>query len=159
MQLNTKVSEIPEKIDKVQAENKELRKHIEELERASLKVIIAQLISSKKSIDGISVVSCLLDVNDIHQLKEAADMLRQKFDSGIGLLGAIFDDKISLICTVTEDLTNRFHAGKIVNRAAAFIGGKGGGKPDMAMAGGKDIDKAHDLFQKIPELIHDSQKV
>ncbi len=159
MQLNTKVSDIPEKLDKLHADNKELRKQIEELERASLKDIIDQLISSKKTIDGISVVSGLLDVKDIRQIKEAADMLRQKIGSGIGVLGAIFDDKISLICTVTEDLTKRFHAGKIVNRAAAFIGGKGGGKPDMAMAGGKDIENAHTLFQKIPELIHDSRTV
>ena len=158
-QLNTKFSEIPEKIDKLHDDNKELRKQLEELERASLKDIIAKLISSKQTIDGTSVVSGLLDVKDIHQLKEAADMLRQKIGSGIGLLGAKFDDKISLVCIVTEDLTKRFHAGKIVNKAAAFIGGKGGGKPDMAMAGGKDIEKAQILFHKIPELIHDSQKV
>lgn len=158
IQLNTKFSEIPEKIDKLHTENKELRKHIEELERASLKDIVAELINSKQEIDGISVVSGLLNVKDIHQLKEAADILRHKIGSGIGLLGAIFDDKISLICIVTEDLTKRFHAGKIVNRAAAFIGGKGGGKPDMAMAGGKDIEGAQELFTKIPELIRDFQK-
>ncbi len=157
-QLNTKIIEIPKKIDKLHTENKELRKHIEELERASLKDIVAELINNKQTIDGIFVVSGLLNVKDIHQLKEAADMLRQKIGSGIGILGSKFDDKISLICIVTPDLIQRFHAGKIVNRAAAFIGGKGGGKPDMAMAGGKDIEKAQTLFQKIPELIRDSHK-
>ncbi|HHI87486.1 MAG TPA: alanine--tRNA ligase [Candidatus Cloacimonetes bacterium] len=158
-QLNTKFSEIPEKIDKLHIENKELRKHLEELERFSLKDIVDDFIINKQSINGVTVVSGMLALKDIHQLKEAADILRQRIGSGIGLLGAKFDDKVSLICVVTPDLTKRFHAGKIVNRAAAFIGGRGGGKPNMAMAGGKDIDKAHDLFQKIPELIHDSQKV
>jgi len=157
-QLNTKISEVPEKIERLHNDNKELRKHLEELERANLKDVIAQLINSKQTIDSISVVSGLLDIKDIHQLKEAADMLRQKIGSGIGLLGANFDDKISLICIVTEDLTTNFHAGKIVNRAAALIGGKGGGKPDMAMAGGKDIEGVKELFRKIPELIGDYQK-
>jgi alanyl-tRNA synthetase len=158
LQLNTKFTEIPEKIDKLHTENKELRKHIEELERASLKDVISDLINHKIEVAGAAVVSGLLDVNDIHQLKEAADMLRQKIGSGIGLLGAKFDDKISLICVVTEDLTKQFHAGKIVNRAASYVGGKGGGKPDMAMAGGKDIKNAKTLFQKIPELIRTSRK-
>ena len=157
-QLNTKFSEIPEKIDKLHSENKELRKHIEELEKESLKDVISDLITHKIDVDGVSVTSGFLDVNDIHQLKEAADMLRQKIGSGIGVLGASFDDKISLICVVTEDLTKQFHAGKIVNKAAAYVGGKGGGKPDMAMAGGKDIENVHTLFQKIPELIRDSRK-
>jgi len=157
-QLNTKISEVPEKIDRLHNDNKELRKHVEELERANLKDVIAQLIKGKQTIDSISVVSGLLDTKDIHQLKEAADMLRQKIGSGIGLLGTQFDDKISLICIVTEDLTKNFHAGKIVNRAAAVIGGKGGGKSDMAMAGGKDIEGVKELFRKIPELIGDYQK-
>ncbi len=152
-QLNTKFSEIPEKIDRLHVENKELLKHLEELERFSLKDIVDEFIINKQTINDVPVVSGMLALKDIHQLKEAADMLRQKIGSGIGILGAEFDDKISLICIVTSDLTKHFHAGKIVNRAAAFIGGKGGGKPDMAMAGGKDIEGVQELFQKIPNLI------
>ncbi|MBC8383876.1 MAG: alanine--tRNA ligase, partial [Candidatus Cloacimonetes bacterium] len=158
-QLNTKLSEIPEKIDKLHIENKELRKNLEELERSSLKDIVDDFIINKQTINGVTVVSGMLTIKDIHQLKEAADMLRQKIGSGIGILGSKFDDKISLICVVTSDLTKRFHAGKIVNRAASFIGGKGGGKPDMAMAGGKDIDGAQELFKNIPELIRDLQEL
>ncbi len=157
-QLNTKIIEIPEKIEKLHAENKELRKQLEELERSSLKDIVDDFIINKQSINGVVVVSGMLAMKDIQQLKEAAVTLRQKIGSGIGILGSKFDDKISLICIVTPDLIQRFHAGKIVNRAAAFIGGKGGGKPDMAMAGGKDIEGAQELFTKIPELIRDFQK-
>ena len=159
LQLNTKFTEIPEKIDKLHSENKELRKHIEELERASLKDVISDLITHKIDVDGVAVTFGILDVNDIHQLKEAADMLKQQIGSGIGLLGAKIDDKVSLICIVPRDLTDYLHAGKIVNEAAEYVGGKGGGKPFIAMAGGMNQNGLKDIFNKdnIPIIIRNSQ--
>ncbi|MBN2017227.1 MAG: alanine--tRNA ligase [Candidatus Cloacimonetes bacterium] len=152
-QLNTKLSEVPEKIDKLHAENKELRKHIDGLESSTLRDVISERIAQKIEVEGVAVVSGILNVNDVHQLKEAADILRQKIGSCIGLFGAAIDDKVSLVCIVTKDLTKRFHAGKIVNKAAAYVGGKGGGKPDMAMAGGKNLEGMKNLFEEIHKII------
>ncbi|MCK4340021.1 MAG: hypothetical protein KAW87_08555 [Candidatus Cloacimonetes bacterium] len=72
----------------------------------------------------------------------------QKFD-GIDILGANIDDKASLICIVSSNLQERFHAGKIVDKVAEIVGGKGGGKSDMAMAGGKDVKNLDKIF--LPE--------
>jgi alanyl-tRNA synthetase len=74
-------------------------------------------------------------------LRDFGDKLRDKLGSGILALGSVKDDKVSLIVMVTKDLTNRFHAGKIIKEMAPILGGTGGGKPDMAQSGGKDPGK------------------
>lgn len=68
-------------------------------------------------------------------------------------MGANIGSKASLICIVTPNLQKQFHAGKIVNKVAELIGGKGGGRPDMAMAGGKDVGKIKDAIAKLPEIV------
>ena len=81
------------------------------------------------------------------QLRSSADTLRNKLGkSGIGLLASVVGGKILLACLVTDDLTKTYPAGKLVGAAAKFVGGGGGGKPHLATAGGKDIEK-------LPELI------
>jgi len=84
------------------------------------------------------MVSGRVLAQDIDALKSLGDELRNKLrNSGIGLLGAEIDEKAALVCVVTDDLTKRYQAGKIVGAAAKLLGGAGGGKPHMATAGGK----------------------
>ncbi len=153
MQAST--DQLYDKIEKLQTENKNLKKELEKSEIASLKDKIDDFIMNKTTIDGIAVVSGIIQVNNNNQLRETADILKNKIGSGLGILAAKFNDKVSLVCVVTDDLTKRFHAGKIVNKAAAIIDGRGGGKPDMAMAGGKEVDKLPELMSKFPTLIKD----
>ena len=151
--MQTTCEQVPEKIEKLQAENKMLSKELEKSDMVSIRDKVDECIMKKTTIDGVAIVGGSIRVKDNHQLRETADFLKSKIGSGIGILAAKMDNKVSLICVVTPDLTKRFHAGKIVNKAAEIIGGRGGGKPDMAMAGGKDIDKINDLFDEIPTMI------
>ena len=85
---------------------------------------------------GIKVLAATLDGADVPALREAVDKLRDKLGSAAVVLAAVSEGKVSLIAGVTADLTARVKAGELVNFVAQQVGGKGGGKPDMAMAGG-----------------------
>jgi alanyl-tRNA synthetase len=78
---------------------------------------------------------------DAKDLRDFGDKLRDKLGSGVLALGTAKDDKVSLIVMVSKDLTNRYQAGQIIKEMATLIGGTGGGKPDLAQAGGKDAAK------------------
>ncbi|HEX37708.1 MAG TPA: alanine--tRNA ligase [Candidatus Cloacimonetes bacterium] len=151
--MQTSSEHVIDKIKKLLDENKLFRKELEKSEIASLKDKIENFIMNKTTINGVALVGGIIKVKDNHQLREIADLLKNRIGSGIGLLAARIEDKVSLICVVTPDLTKRFHAGKIVNKAAEVIGGRGGGKPYMAMAGGKDLDKLPELYNTFPEII------
>ncbi|MBL4682197.1 MAG: alanine--tRNA ligase [Pseudomonadales bacterium] len=90
-------------------------------------------------VNGVKVVVHILEGADPKSLPDALDGLKNKLQSGIVILAATKDEKISLIAGVTKDLTDKVNAGKLVNHVATQIGGKGGGRPDMARAGGTDI--------------------
>jgi len=86
-------------------------------------------------------------------LRQIGDQLRDKLKSGIGVLFAEVGGKVSILVIVTKDLTNQYHAGKIIGKVAELVDGKGGGRPDMAMAGGKSIDKIIGAINKVPEIV------
>ena len=82
------------------------------------------------------------------------DLLRDKMKNGVAMLGAVIDGKPALTCVVSEDaVKSGLHAGKLVGACAAVIGGKGGGRPNAAQAGGTDVDKLDDAIAKIYELV------
>ena len=82
------------------------------------------------------------DVGDPKALREVADQLRDKLSSGVVVLGGVADGKVALVAAVTADLTERVHAGKIIGEVAKLVGGRGGGKPELAQAGGTDAGQA-----------------
>ena len=89
---------------------------------------------------SVKLVVSQLDGADPKSLPDVLDQLKNKIGSGIIVLGTVSEGKVGLIVGVTKDLTDRFHAGKLVNHIASQVGGKGGGRPDMARAGGSDPD-------------------
>ncbi len=112
-----------------------------ELERLKSKLASAQgddLLGQAVDVGGIRVLAAQLDGLDAKALRETADKLRDKLKSCALVLGTVADGKVSLIAAVTPDVTGRIKAGELVNAVAQQVGGKGGGKPDMAMAGGSD---------------------
>ena len=86
-------------------------------------------------------------------LKSLGDDLRNRLRTGVGVLGAEIDDKAALVCVVTDDLTKRYSAGKIVGAVAKLVGGGGGGKPHLATAGGRDIEKLDEALAAVPSLL------
>ena len=94
------------------------------------------------------------DVSTPKDLRDYADRVRDKLVSGVALLGARADGKAFLIAVVTKDLTDRFHAGKIVKKAAEVVGGSGGGRPDMAQAGGPNAADLENALETVQEFFN-----
>jgi alanyl-tRNA synthetase len=106
-------------------------------------------------IAGVKVSYGRMEVGDANELKMAADAVRQKLGSGVGVLGTAIEGKVSIVVTVTDDLIKdrSLKAGDLVKEIAAAVGGSGGGRPHLAMAGGKDVDKLDDALAAAPGIV------
>ena len=133
---------------------KQLEKELSAQKVGELKTVIPDMISSAVQCDGYQLAVRRIDGLDIEQLKTVGDELRSALKTGgIGLLATVAYDKVQLVCVVTDDLTKSKPAGKIVGAVAKELGGGGGGKPHMATAGGKDINRLDVVLSHIPTLI------
>ena len=88
-----------------------------------------------------------------NDLRILGDQLKDKIKTGIGVLFARIEGKVSILVIVTPDLSKQYHAGKIVGRLASIVDGKGGGRPDSAMAGGRDISKIAEALNSVREIV------
>jgi alanyl-tRNA synthetase len=143
--LNTSEDSLVDAISRQLESAKQLEKQLEALRRKSAGSQAQDLLESARSINGVRVVAAQVSGVDRDNLRQMADVLRQKMGSGVVVLFSADDGKVALITAVTKDLTPKLHAGKIVQELAKLVGGSGGGRPDLAEAGGKDasgIDKA-----------------
>jgi len=111
------------------------------------------MISKALEVNGIKLVIAKVNIPNPGMLRQIGDQLRDKIKSGIGVLFADVGGKVSILVIVTKDLTQQYHAGKIIGKVAELVGGKGGGRPDMAMAGGKDANKIPEVMTKVKEII------
>ena len=122
-------------------QNKKLEKTIADLNRKlATGGVGPDITESAIDLGGVKLVVSQLDGADPKSLPDVLDQLKNKIGSGIIVLGTVSEGKVGLIVGVTKDLTDRFHAGNLVNHIASQVGGKGGGRPDMARAGGSDPD-------------------
>jgi len=151
--LHTPRSSAVERVQKLLAENKQLQQKVEQLQAKSAGAELDTILQSSREVAGVKLIAAEVKISDGKALRAMADQLRDKMDSGIGVLVANAGGKVSVVTIVSKDLTSRFKAGKIVNQVAAIVGGRGGGRPDMAMAGGKDVDKIAAAVQAVPEII------
>ena len=117
---------------------KSLEKEIQQLKDKLASQAGSSLVSQVKEISGVKVLVAQLDGADNKALRGMVDELKNQLGSGIIMLGNVADDKVGLIAGVTKDLTSKVKAGDLVNMVAQQVGGKGGGRPDMAQAGGSD---------------------
>ncbi|SRR5579875_811988 len=143
--LNSTEDGILDAIERQLETIKQLEKQLEVLKRKSAGSLADELLANAKDIKGVRVVAAKVPGYDRAALRQLVDALRQKLGSGVVVLGTADDGKVALIAGVTKDLLSRLHAGKIIQELAKIVGGSGGGKPDLAEAGGKDtlaIEKA-----------------
>jgi alanyl-tRNA synthetase len=154
VQSENKVSrqDIPSLIEKLQGQVRDLQRQILDLKTQSARSNISAILAKIKEIQGIKVLAATLPETDRASLRSVADELKQKLGSGVVILGAPQDAKAALVVMVTGDIANRLPAGKIIKQIAPLIGGAGGGKPELAEAGGKD-------FSKLAEAIEHSYAV
>jgi alanyl-tRNA synthetase len=116
------------------------------------------LMSQVKEIKGVKALVMHLSDMDAKSLRALLDQCRDKLGSGVVVLGSDCEGKVALAAGVTKDLTKRISAGDIVSRLAPLVGGGGGGRPDMAQAGGKDVDKLPDAMKQAEDIIGDLLK-
>ena len=125
-------------LDKKDAEIKKLQKELEQMRMKSAGSQVAAVGEKARDIKGVKVVALRVDNLDRGQMRTLVDNMRNKLGSGVVVLGGAQDGKVALIVGVTADLTSRVQAGKVIKPVAEKVGGSGGGRPDMAEAGGKD---------------------
>ena len=118
----------------------------------------ADIASRATLINGINVLATVLPDSDAVLLRQTIDQLKVKLKSAVIVLGTVIGEKVILIAGVTDDLTARIKAGELVNYAANQVGGKGGGRPDLAQAGGDKPDELDAAIRSIPGWISERTK-
>ena len=125
-------------IERTEQTQKQLEKQLEAMKRKGALSKLDELAAQARTIKGVKVISAELEGVDREAMRQLVDSLRQKLGSGVVVLGTVEDGKVALLAGVTKDLTSKLHAGKIIQALAKDVGGSGGGRPDLAEAGGKD---------------------
>jgi alanyl-tRNA synthetase len=140
----------PRKVEQMQARVKQLEKELEQLRGKLARGESSDVASQAKEVKGVKVVAARLDGADAKGLREAVDRLKDKLAPAAIVLASVADGRVTLIAGVTKELTDRIQAGPLVNQVAVRVGGKGGGRPDMAQAGGNDPTELDAALSALP---------
>jgi alanyl-tRNA synthetase len=148
--------ELHNKLSAQEEEIKKLRRDLDQAKMQSASASLSSAPSQAVAVEGIQVLAKRVDSLDRGQLRTLVDNLRNKLGSGIVVLGSAQEDgKVALIAGVTKDLTDRLPAGKIISLLAPKVGGKGGGKPDIAEGGGSDVSALSSTLASAPDVIRE----
>jgi alanyl-tRNA synthetase len=145
--------EVPKRLAKLLDEQKQLERQLAELEGKLARSRADDLVASARQVNGVAVIAARLDGLDAEGLRAVADRLRERLGSGVVVVGSAHDEKVNLVAAVTKDLTKRVQAGKIVQEVAKVVGGGGGGRPDLAQAGGKDAAKLDEALGLVYDIV------
>ncbi|HEU4414193.1 MAG TPA: DHHA1 domain-containing protein, partial [Candidatus Angelobacter sp.] len=153
---HTPAEALRHELEKKDSEIKKLQKELEQMRMKSAGSQVAAVGEKARDIKGVKVVVQRVDNLDRGQMRTLVDNMRNKLGSGVVVLGGVQDGKVALIVGVTADLTARVQAGKVIKPVAEKVGGSGGGRPDMAEAGGKDparldaaLNEAHAAVERL----------
>jgi alanyl-tRNA synthetase len=144
---------VPQRIEKILSHQKALEKELEHLKAGIAARSVHWAQEDIKTIDGVQMLVKKVSVEKPAELRDLADRFREKLKSGVVVLGSTDTSKALLIVVVTKDLTDRFHAGKMIKEIASVVGGGGGGRPDMAQAGGSRPEKLDEALEKAYEIV------
>lgn len=152
--LKTSEEEVPSAISRLQSSAKEMESKLAQVASMQEKADAQQLVAGVQEIQGIHVIAGKANVHGMDALRELADMVIGKIESGVVVLGCVSDGKVNLVVKASKDVVKKgIHSGKIIKEAAAVVGGGGGGRPDMAQAGGKNAEDLPKAFDKAVEII------
>jgi len=151
--LKSPVGELPARVEKLLEEKRAADQEIERLRSAQRGAAAADLTSRAHEVGGVKVLATRVEGVSGKELRGMVDDLRGKLGTGVVLLAAVADGRVSLALGVTPDLVGRFKAGDLVREVAQVVGGKGGGRPDFAQAGGSDPEKLEDAFARLDQLV------
>ncbi|HHY37781.1 MAG TPA: alanine--tRNA ligase, partial [Clostridia bacterium] len=152
--LRTDVANVVGRLEELMGELREARKSLEEAKIKDIHRQAEMLCSNARTVDGVKVALGQVDAGDMETLRMAGDLIRNKLQSGIVVIGARSGDRALLLAMITSDVTKRgFDAGRIIKEAAKEVKGSGGGRPEMAQAGGKDPSGVPRALERAYSLI------
>ncbi len=151
--LNAGEDEVVAALERKLEEVKQIEKQLEASKRKAAGSVASDLVSQAKEVKGVRLIAAKVDGFDREALRQMVDTLRQKMGSGVVALGTADDGKVALIVGVTKDLNPKVDAGKIVQELAKLVGGSGGGRPDLAEAGGKDTSGLQNAIDQVYPLL------
>jgi alanyl-tRNA synthetase len=146
--------DVAERISRLLAQQRDLEKQLKQLQSKLAGSQSDDLLSQARQVDGMKVLAAQVEGLDDGGMRDLADKLRNQIGSGVIVLGTARGDRAMLLAAVTKDLTKKYHAGNIIKQIAPLIGGGGGGKPDLAQAGGKDPSKLREALEAVYQLVH-----
>lgn len=153
--LKANPKDIVSRIDGLMVEMKQLQRENESLSAKLGNIEAGNLVLNVKEINGVTVLASKVQAADMNNLRNIADDIKQKLGSCLIVLGSVQDGKVNLIAAVSKDLIEKgYHAGKLIKEVAAKCGGGGGGRPDMAQAGGKDPEKLDEALQFVGDWVN-----
>jgi alanyl-tRNA synthetase len=151
--LRSPMSELVTRVEKLLDERRALEREVERLRSEQRRETSGDLASQVREIGGIRVLAARVEATGAKELRSMVDDLRTTLGSGVVLLAAAHDGRLSLALGVTKDLTNRLKAAELIRDVAATVGGRGGGRPDFAQAGGGDAGKLDAAFEVLYALL------
>jgi alanyl-tRNA synthetase len=165
LEQETKLSDVSREFEQLQDEKRRLEKEISKLKLGQRREEMKALAASARPLNGskVRIQTAELKVTDSDELKALAEMLREELkDSAVAVVGAkLAEDKVSLVSIVTDDLIKekKLQAGKLIGSVAEIVGGKGGGRPQLAQAGGKDPDRLAEALAAVEGFVRETLNV
>ena len=155
-QLNVRLEDVPAQLRTMQERQKALEKELKQLKlKAAGGATSSSPSEESQDVDGVRLIARRIDDISGGDLRNLADTFRSKLKSGVVVLGSVTDSKVTLLTAVTKDLLDRVNANALINKLAPIVGGKGGGKPDLAQAGGKDPGKLNEAIDHAPQALRE----
>jgi alanyl-tRNA synthetase len=151
--LRSSRDDVDEKVSQMLEKNRKLEKELQQLKGKLASSQGSDLAAQAVDINGIKVLAARLDGADAQTLRDTLDQLKNKLGSAAVVLGSVSGDKVSIVAGVTRDQTDRIKAGDLVNAVASQVGGKGGGRPDMAQAGGNRPENLDAALKSVPDWV------
>jgi alanyl-tRNA synthetase len=154
--LKTTPDQTREKVERLLREQKDRAREVEALKSKLLSTKSGDLFEGVREINGVKVFAQEMDTASPKDLRGYADQIKDKLGSAVVVLGSKQEGKALLICVVTKDLVGRFKAGEIISRLSTIVGGKGGGRPDMAQGGGSNPEKLGSALERVYEMVKEA---
>ena len=157
--LKVRAEDLTAQVEKILSEDKTMKKQLEQVQAMKEKAEAQKLLMAANEIGALKYLSGVAQAENMDKLREIADFLIDKIDTGVAVLAAVNDGKVNLVVKADKKaVALGVHAGKIVKEISKIIGGGGGGRPDMAQAGGKNPDGLPKMFETAEKLVREIAK-
>ena len=153
--LQSPEEQVVQKIERLKEELKEKERELERLKKKLATAQVDEVVEGAPTVNGVKVVTAKLDGFGGKELAEIADVIRGKAGSAAVMLVGVKDGRASLLIAFTKDLTDRLKAGEVIREVAPILGGKGGGRPDLAQGGVKDLSRLEEAFSAFRKLVEE----